>query len=78
MHGYNQHCVWCLIGWARYRLTTSNRVARLHETVRENLSQLIASRDRHPLEVKDSVFVVRHNSNGESPAKVSRCAKPAV
>ena len=30
VHGYNQHCVWCLIGWARYGGTMSNRVAQLY------------------------------------------------
>ena len=30
VHGYNQHCVLFLIGWARYGWTTSNSVARLY------------------------------------------------
>ena len=34
-------------GWARYRWTKSNRVARLHET--ENICRVIARRARHSL-----------------------------
>ena len=30
VHGYNEHCVWCLIGWPQYGGTKSNRVTRLY------------------------------------------------
>ena len=31
----NQHCVWCLIGWAWYLWMKSNRVSRLNEMIKK-------------------------------------------
>ena len=56
--------------------TTSNRVARLHET--ENICRVSTRRDRCRLRVKNPPIMVKHSPQRLKAIKLSRFAEPVV